>query len=598
MELETKKISPWISLLSNLIKTLTSKDRAKIILLGFLIFISASLSVAAPFFFKQAIDSFALDQVPSIKFLLLPISLYVGLQYLERISTELKGYIYVYVEQSLQRRLVTIMFDSLISLPVEFHFSKSSGAVHEGLSNGLIGFRMILMNTTLTILPILLHLTLMSAVFLMLFGASYFLIIALAGTVYTVIFWRAASVLTVIQQQALVHRVAAAGTMSDALINFEAVKSLNLQWHFSKKINAAMSSAEQIWRVYAKKRLWFGSLQIATIIVALALTLYLALTSYIAGKISIGDFVLINFYLLSITTPLENLALAYKEIAQGKAFCGTMIKYVGDANRIVLKPRLKLDFTVPPRIVFENVSFGHVKGKKVLDNISLVIPSCAKVAVVGESGSGKTTLVRLLMGYYPCDSGVIKIDNIDILDFDQASLAKTLSFISQDVTLFNDTILNNIVAFRDDKTSLEAEACLISVGGAELLLRLDAGVLTQVGERGNRLSGGQRQRVMIGRAHMQKTPILIFDEATSALDAVAEAKFYKNLDTEFCSNTRIVITHRLASIVNADSIIVILPDGTVMQGTHRWLLQNCKYYKTLWASQQISSDFQNQEVSQ
>ena len=303
------------------------------------------------------------------------------------------------------------------------------------------------------------------------------------------------------------------------------------------------------------------------------------------GTLSVGDFVLVNSYMIQIMMPLNFLGTVYREIRQALIDMGEMFDLLQQPAEVVDKTDAKVLNVQTGEIILDNVHFGYHPERNILKGVSITAKPGQTVAIVGSSGSGKSTIGRLLFRFYDVNSGSLQIDGQDLRDVTQTSLHEQVGVVPQDTVLFNDTVHYNIAYGRptasDDEIFAVAKAAKIH----DFILSLPDGYQTTVGERGLKLSGGEKQRVGIARTLLKNPPILLLDEATSALDTQTEMEIQAELKTMAKGRTVIVIAHRLSTIAHADQIVV-LEDGIIVErGTHDVLLAVDGRYSHLWNRQ-------------
>ena len=308
------------------------------------------------------------------------------------------------------------------------------------------------------------------------------------------------------------------------------------------------------------------------------------------GEQTIGDFVLINMFLMQLSVPLNFIGFVYREIRQGLTDIEAMFDLLGVKAEIKDKPGAKPLEISDGAIRFDNVDFHYDSDRPILKDVSFEVPAGKTVAIVGPSGAGKSTISRLLYRFYDIQSGAITIDGQDLRDVSQESLRQSIGMVPQDTVLFNDTIEYNIrygrVSAGEDEVKMAAERAQIG----EFIARLPEGFDTQVGERGLKLSGGEKQRVAIARTLLKAPPILVLDEATSALDTQTEQEIKTALDIVSQNRTTVVIAHRLSTVIDADEIIVLEAGAIAERGTHGQLLKSDGLYAAMWNRQLEASE--------
>ncbi|GKS05350.1 ABC transporter ATP-binding protein/permease [Pseudomonas syringae pv. theae] len=549
--------------------------------------LAAFLGVGGPLLLKFSVDKLMLlanDSARNTAVVL--VGAYICALWLEKMVREYKSALYVCVEQSAQRKLVEVMLKALIGMEAENSFSRSDNAVHEELSNGLIGFRMIFNSYAMVLIPIVFQFSIMLVVFLVFYGVAYFLVMLAGFFVYTLLFLKSTQKLKYLQLDALKYRVCAGAKMTDALSNLEAVRAFSLEDHVIGDIDGQMSQAEERWVQFSKKRLLYNVIQVTVIVLAISVVLIMAFRQVRSDVVSVGDLILLFFYLASIIQPMESLSVAYKEIKQGEVLFSKMAKYLEHMPISVSLPRIKLGSALPPSIEFCEVSYMDSKNQSILNNVSFTVEGGSFTAVVGESGSGKTTLSKILMRFYDPSDGKILVGGLDASEFNKESLRKIITWVPQNVSLFNESIFDNV---RVGDLFSPASNVWAAIESAKVSAFLIASPDDPQGKKSSaeyveNLSGGEKQRIAIARAFLRNSQVIILDEATSALDTISERFFFSNLKHDLAHVTRLIITHRLEAVVDADSIIVMLNGQVVETGTHAELLASEGEYSRLWKS--------------
>ena len=372
----------------------------------------------------------------------------------------------------------------------------------------------------------------------------------------------------------------------DSLLNYETVKYFTNEDFEAKSYDSQLANWEQ---AKMKNRLSLFALNGGqALIISCAMTAMLALAAYQVTheEMTLGDFVLINAFMMQLFIPLNFLGFVYREIKGSLANIEQMF------DLMLRKPKVEdnaqaseLNLT-QAEIKFEDVSFAYNVKRPIIKNISFTIKAGQKVAVVGESGSGKSTLVKLLFRFYDCDSGKIAVDGQDIRLVTQHSLRKNIGIVPQDTVLFNDTLFENVQYGAPEASAENVHNAFKLAHLSDFVSRLPEGVETIVGERGLKLSGGEKQRVAIARTILKNPKILVFDEATSSLDSQSEQAILRAIKEVAEHRTSLVIAHRLSTIVDADNIIVMQQGEIVEQGTHQHLITEKGHYYRMWQLQQ------------
>jgi ATP-binding cassette subfamily B protein len=371
----------------------------------------------------------------------------------------------------------------------------------------------------------------------------------------------------------------------DSLLNYETVKYFNAEEREAGRYDEAMAAYAEA-AVKTNNSLAYLNLGQGLLInLGLIVVMVVAARGVQAGTLTVGDFVMVNTYMIQITTPLNFLGSMYRDIRQALVDMNDMFHLLEQPAEVKDRPGAKPLEVAGGEIVFDRVEFGYDPERPILKGLSLRVPPGQRVAVVGSSGAGKSTIGRLLFRFYDVTAGAIRIDGQDLREVTQESLHARIGVVPQDTVLFNDTVGYNIAYGREGATQAEIEAAARSARIHDFIMKLPQGYQTQVGERGLKLSGGEKQRVGIARTLLKDPPILILDEATSALDTATEADIQQELHDMGQGRSVIVIAHRLSTIADADRIVVLEDGRLVEEGTHEALLARGGRYAELWSRQ-------------
>jgi ATP-binding cassette, subfamily B, heavy metal transporter len=376
----------------------------------------------------------------------------------------------------------------------------------------------------------------------------------------------------------------------DSLLNYETVKYFNAETLEAARYDRAMQRYESA-AVKTGLSLSFLNVGQATLITTgLVIVMVMAARGVQQGVLTVGDFVMVNAYMIQITMPLNFLGTVYREIRQALVDMGEMFGLLAQPAEVLDRPGAPALAVKGGEIVLDRVSFAYEPSREILKGITLTVGAGQRVALVGPSGSGKSTIGRLLFRFYDVTGGAIRIDGQDIRDVTQTSIHAQIGVVPQDTVLFNDTVLYNIAYGRPDASQNEIEAAARAAKIHDFIASLPEGYETKVGERGLKLSGGEKQRVGIARTLLKNPPILILDEATSALDTQTERDIQDSLREMGQGRSVIMIAHRLSTIADADRIVV-LEDGRILEeGTHDALLARGGRYSAMWASQSAEDE--------
>ena len=546
-----------------------------------LLVLSKLANVSVPLVLKEIID--ALDS--SHAALAVPVFLVIGYGVLRLSSTlfgELRDAVFAKVTQRAIRRVALRVFEHLHSLSLRFHLDRQTGGVSRDIERGTRGISFLLNFMLFNILPTLLEIGLVAAILFSKYNVWFAVITFVTLLIYI------AFTLFVTEWRMVVRRSMndldskANSRAIDSLLNYETVKYFGNEQYEARRYDENM----QRWEVAAVRNttslayLNAGqSLIVATGITALML---LAADEVVKGKMTLGDLVLVNVFMIQLYMPLHFLGFVYREIRHALADMEKMFSLLHEHREIADAPDAQVLPAGKAEVRFEQVGFGYAPDRQILFDVSFVIPEGHTIAVVGASGTGKSTLSRLLFRFYDVQQGRILINGRDVREVTQSSLRAAIGIVPQDTVLFNDTIYYNIAYGRPDATRDEIIAAAQAAHIHEFVESLPQGYESMVGERGLKLSGGEKQRVAIARAILKNPAILIFDEATSALDSKSEKAIQAELRTIAQNRTTLIIAHRLSTVVDANQILVMDKGRIVERGSHRELLAQNRIYAQMW----------------
>lgn len=549
-------------------------------------------SVGLPFVLKHTVDNLNMDRVEQT-LVVVPLALivaYGGLRLANVLFGEIRDTLFGRVTERAMRRVGLKVFRHLHKLDLDFHLNRQTGGLSRDIERGTSGISFLMRFMVFNIGPTLLEIVMVVGLLFYNYGVSFAAIILVSVVSYV-----AFSVKATDWRTRFVREVNQADSSSnsraiDSLLNYETVKYFNNEGYEAHRYDSDLAEWERARR---KNRLSLFALNSGqAFIIAASMTGMMAIAAYgvAQGRMTIGDFVLINAFTMQIFMPLNFLGFVYREIRGSLANIENLFDLMNQAPKIADKKDALSLHVQHGEIEFNNVSFHYRPDRPILKDLSFTIRSGQKVAVVGESGAGKSTLVKLLFRFYDVNQGQILIDNQDISQVSQSSLRKCIGIVPQDTVLFNDTIFENVRYGRPESTDDEVNQAIELAHLKTFIASLPEGGNTQVGERGLKLSGGEKQRVAIARTILKRPPILVFDEATSSLDSQSEQAILKALSEIARGHTSLVIAHRLSTIVDADVIVVMQQGSIVEQGSHHELIARGGAYKTLWYTQQRSSE--------
>ena len=527
-------------------------------------------------------------------FVLVPVALLLSYALL-RLSvsafTELRELVFAKATQGAARRIALQTFDHLHGMSLRFHLERQTGGMTRDIERGVRGIESLISYSLYSIIPTFIEVTLVLGVMAVQYDIWFALITVVALTLYvyfTVVVteWR-----TKYRRQANEFDSAANTKAVDSLINYETVKYFGNEAFESERYDKSLVRLRDV-RLKAQRSLsLLNTGQQLIIACALVAILYRATVGVIEHRLSLGDLVMINAFMIQLYIPLNFLGMVYREIKQSLTDLDRMFALLDKNQEIADTPRAtQLRLSAAPTVRFEDVRFSYEPNREILKGIDFTIPAGKTVAVVGPSGSGKSTLARLMFRFYDIQSGSIKINDQDVRELTQASLRRAVGIVPQDTVLFNETVYYNIAYGRPSATREEVEEAAKSARIHDFIISTPKGYETMVGERGLKLSGGEKQRVAIARTLLKNPQILIFDEATSALDSANERAIQSELQTAAQNKTTLVIAHRLSTVVDAHEILVMSEGQILERGNHHTLLAMDGHYSKMWAMQQNSEN--------
>ncbi|CUK02404.1 Putative multidrug export ATP-binding/permease protein [Shimia thalassica] len=564
--------------------------RRVLIALGLLI-IAKLIAVYTPILYKGAVDSLADEGVPPLALGAVGLTVAYGVARMMTVGfQQLRDVVFAPVGQRALRRLALETFRHIHRLSMRYHITRKTGGLSRIIERGVKGVEFLLRFLVFSIGPLILELLLVAIILMWLFDVWYLVVVAGTIAVYiwftfAVTEWRVKLRREMNNQDTDANQKAI-----DSLLNFETVKYFGAEEREAQRYDVSMRAYAKaaLKTSYSLAFLNFGQSMLITC--GLVGVMVLAALGVQSGQLTVGDFVMVNAYMIQITVPLNFLGTVYREIRQSLVDMGEMFDLLEQPEEVTTKdgaPDLKID---KGEITLENVWFGYDAERNILKDVSLTVPAGKTVAIVGSTGSGKSTIGRLLFRFYDVQKGALKIDGQDVRDVTQTSLHATIGVVPQDTVLFNDTIRYNIAYGRDDATPDEIIAAAKAAQIHEFIESLPDGYDTTVGERGLKLSGGEKQRVGIARTLLKDPPILLLDEATSALDTDTEQEIKDALARAGEGRTVITIAHRLSTIAEADEIVVLENGEVSERGSHEALLAHEGRYAQLWNRQQSDDE--------
>ena len=551
-------------------------------------------NVGVPLLLKELIDALTPQPSGAQMLMVVPLALLFGYGLL-RLSvsafTELRELVFAAATQGAARKIALQTFEHLHHLSLRFHLERQTGGMSRDIERGVRGIESLIAYSLYSIVPTLIEVVLVLTILGMKFDKWYAIITLLALAMYiyftvTVTEWR-----TQFRKQVNEFDSGAHTRAIDSLLNYETVKYFGNEAFEATRYDENLNKLRQA-RIKAQNSLSALNIgQQLIIAVALVAMLWRATEGVVQGRMSLGDLVMINAFMIQLYIPLNFLGVIYREIKQSLTDLERMFGLLEKNREVADLPSAQpLQLERSPEVRFENVHFAYEPDRPILHGISLTIPAGKTVAVVGPSGSGKSTLARLLFRFYDVQQGAIRIDGHELRQLTQDSVRRAIGIVPQDTVLFNDTVYYNIAYGNTQASRAQVEEAATSARIHEFISSTPLGYDTMVGERGLKLSGGEKQRVAIARTLLKNPSILIFDEATSALDSSNERAIQAELREAAQNKTTLVIAHRLSTVVDAHEIVVLDAGHIVERGTHAQLLVADGRYAQMWALQQCQED--------
>ena len=563
-------------------------------------------NVGVPLLLKNLVDSMSPNggriggTVDLQTLIVVPVALLIGygaLRLSTSLFTELRELVFAKATEGAARSISLEVFRHLHAMSLRFHLERQTGGMTRDIERGTRGVHSLISYSLYSIIPTLIEVAMVLTLLAVKFDV-WFAWITIAALVFYITFtvtvteWRTQFRKKMNELDSTAHSRAI-----DSLLNYETVKYFNNEEFEAKRYD---ENLEKYRRAAVKSQTTLSLLntgQQLIIAVALVAMLWRATQGVVDGRMTLGDLVMVNAFMIQLYIPLNFLGVIYREIKQSLTDLEKMFTLMEREREIADVPRaVALDVSVSSSVAFEHVNFSYDvattakpnAGRAILHDISFVIPAGKTVAVVGPSGSGKSTLARLLFRFYDVQQGRILIAGQDIKQVTQASVRQAIGIVPQDTVLFNDTVEYNIAYGQPGATRAQVVEAAASAHIHSFISATPAGYATMVGERGLKLSGGEKQRVAIARTLLKNPPILIFDEATSALDSANERAIQAELQSVAQNKTTLVIAHRLSTVVDAHEILVMDAGRIIERGSHSALLAANGRYAAMWALQQSS----------
>jgi len=541
-------------------------------------------NIGVPLVLRDLVDSFDKSQ----QVLILPVSLllaYGALKLANSMFSELRDTVFARVRYHAMRQLSNQVLEHLHTLSLRFHLERKTGAISRDLERGTRSVSTMMNFMVFSFIPIFVEFSLVAIILLYNYDGIFALITFGTIVVYG-LFTVAISNWRINYRHTMNRLDSEANTQAfDSLINYETVKYFNNENLELERYDRTLSE----WEGMAVKSqtsmsvLNFG--QSAIIAVGVTIIMFFAANQVVEDRMSIGDLVMVNAFMLQLFIPLGALGMIYRQFKYTMADMDLVFKLLSKTPEIRDSAEAKELTVSKSEVRFSDVHFGYQEDRKILQGINFIVPAGKTVAVVGHSGAGKSTLARLLFRFYDVNEGQVLVDGNDVRDVTQNSLRKLIGIVPQDTVLFNDTIQYNIQYGNLNASDAEVREAAAMAHIDEFIDSLPDGWETRVGERGLKLSGGEKQRVAIARAILKRPAILVFDEATSSLDSTTEQAIQRTLKHISETTTTLVVAHRLSTVVDADEILVMGQGGILERGSHAELIQKNGEYRRMWELQ-------------
>lgn len=599
-----------VRILRTLAKYLWLEDnyefRFRVVLALGLLVTAKVLNVQVPFLFKLAVDwlavatgtgsdlaTFSASNATLLAIFVSPVAVLIGFGIARTGASacnELRNAVFSKVASRTIRTVSRKVFSHLHDLDLRYHLSRQTGALNRTIDRGSRAINFILSAMIFNVAPTILEISMVSGILAYKFGAPFAWITSLSVAAYVaftliVTQWR-----TKFRQAMNKADNDASSRAIDSLINYETVKYFNNEAYETDKYDVLLKKYEDASLKTQSSLAYLNFGQNVIFSTALSAAMVLCSHGIMSGAMTVGDLVMVNGLLFQLSLPLNFLGSVYRETRQSLIDMKSMFQLLEERPDIRDGPDAKPLMLSGGGIQFDNVHFGYLADRSILDGVSFAVPPGKSVAIVGTSGSGKSTILRLLYRFFDPHSGSIKIDGQRLENVTLDSLRRSIGVVPQDTVLFNDTIFHNIAYGRLSATKEEVYDAARRASIHDTIMTFPEKYSTVVGERGLKLSGGEKQRVALARAFLKAPSILLCDEATSALDSTTEAEILNSLKSLAHNRTSVFIAHRLTTAMQCDEIIVLENGRVVEQGPHDVLVTRAGRYAELWGQQNNSAE--------
>ena len=563
-----------------------SEIKYRVILSVLALILSKAIAVYTPLIFRDAVNVLSDKGVDDLFLGAVGLTVAYGASRIFMNGfQQLRDILFAKVAQRALRKLALKTFRHIHALSLRYHITRQTGGLSRIVDRGVKGVEFLLRYILFSIGPLILELSMIAILLYVMLDIRYLVVIFITIVIYCWFTFKVTEWRVKLRRKMNDQDTDASQKALDSLLNFETVKYFNAEEREANRYDIAMAGYEDaaLKTAYSLGFLNFG--QSVLITLGLVIVMVMAAIGVQNGILTVGDFVMVNAYMIQITMPLNFLGTIYREIRQALVDMGEMFDLLDQKREVVDKPKAQSIKVEKGHVKFSNVYFSYDNKRQILEGLNIEIQGGTKVAIVGSSGSGKSTIGRLLFRFYDVSGGSVSIDGQDIKDVTQSSLHNVIGVVPQDTVLFNDSVFYNIAYGKDNATIEEVEKAARSAQIHDFIISLPDGYDTTVGERGLKLSGGEKQRVGIARTLLKDPPILLMDEATSALDSETEREIQDALESAGKGRTVISIAHRLSTVSNAEKIIVVEGGSILEAGTHANLIENRNRYFELWNMQ-------------